>query len=71
MLSQSEIERITFEAMKKYSREHKGETGWTKEGITNGVLAAGGEQSDVWRSMALGMNLCGIKGYQCGQEPQN
>ena len=62
MQKHDEIERITFEAMEKYARENGGATGWTKEDITNGVLKAGGEQEDVFRCMALGMELCGVRG---------
>ena len=60
MLPQETIEKIAFDAMKKYSEEHDGVQGWEKEDFQNAVLEAGGDQQDVWRAMALGMNLCGI-----------
>ena len=71
MLPQETIEKITVEAMQKYARENGGEQGWTKDDITTGVLLAGGEEADVFRAMALGMNLCGIEGEQCGQDKKN
>ncbi len=58
MLSQEMIEGIVFDAMKKFSRENKGAVGWTKDDIAAGVFAAGGNMSDVYRGMALGMDLC-------------
>jgi hypothetical protein len=62
MLKRDIIEKITVEAMKKFSRENNGSVGWDKEDFINAVLAEGGEENDVYQCMALGMDLCGIRG---------
>lgn len=58
MLKQEIIEGIVFNAMKKYSRENQGSVGWAKDDIAAGVFAVGGDITDVYRGMALGMDLC-------------
>ena len=58
MLDKIVLEKIVFEAMKKFSRENKGSVGWNRDDIEAGVLAAGGEMTDVYRGMSLGMRLC-------------
>ena len=66
MLSNDVIEEIAFQAMQDYANKNNGETGWTRDEIEKLVLEEGGEWSDVLKAMALGMNLCGVEGYQLG-----
>ena len=66
MLSNDVIEEIAFQAMQDYADKNDGETGWTRDEIEKLVLEKGGEWSDVLKTMALGMNLCGVEGYQLG-----
>ena len=66
MLSDDVIEEITFSAMQDFAEKNDGESGWSRDTIEKLVLEKGGEWSDVLRAMVLGMNLCGIEGYQLG-----
>ena len=66
MLTDDAIEEITFSAMQDFAEKNNGETGWARDTIEKLVLEKGGEWSDVLRAMVLGMNLCGVEGYQLG-----
>ena len=66
MLSNDIIEENTFQAMQDFADKNDGVSGWTRDEIEKLVLEKGGERRDVLRAMALGMNLCGVEGYQLG-----
>lgn len=70
MLADDVIEEITFNAMQDFADKNDGASGWSRDTIEKLVLDKGGEWGDVKRAMVLGMNLCGIVGYQLGG-PQN
>lgn len=52
--------------MQDFAEKNDGESGWSRDMIEKLVLERGGEWGDVLRAMVLGMNLCGIEGYQLG-----
>ena len=66
MLKEEKIEEIIFKAMQDFADKNDGEPGWSRDTIEELVLKEGGEQVDVFRAMALGLNMCGIEGYQLG-----
>ena len=68
MLSDDVIEEIAFQAMQDYADKNDGVSGWSRDTIEKLVLEKGGEWSDVLKAMCLGLNLCGIEGYQLGQK---
>ena len=70
MLTEDIIEEITINAMQDFADKNDGADGWSRDTIEKLVLDKGGEWGDVIRAMVLGMNLCGIEGYQLG-ESQN
>ena len=66
MLKQEKIEEIIFKAMQDHADKNNGESGWSRDKIQELVLEAEGEQEDVLRCMAKGLNLCGVDGYRLG-----
>lgn len=66
MLKEEKIEEIIFKAMQEHADKNGGESGWSRDTIERLVLEEGGSQDDVLRAMAMGLNLCGIEGYQLG-----
>ena len=45
-------------SMDKFSSEHDGSEGWSKEDITKMVKEHGGDNTDVLKAIALGMCKC-------------
>lgn len=66
MLTEEMIEEITISAMRDFAEKNDGEPGWSRNTIEKLVMEKGGEWGDVLRVMVLGMNMCGIEGYQLG-----
>lgn len=58
MLKNHVIEEIVDASMAKFSSEHEGEVGWSKEDITKKVNEHFGDNTDVLKAMALGMCKC-------------
>lgn len=58
MLRNHVIEDIVDASMDKFSSEHDGSEGWTKEDITRMVNEHGGDNTDVLKAVALGMCKC-------------
>ena len=62
MLKNHVIEEIVDASMDKFSSEHDGSEGWSKEDITKMVKEHGGDNTDVLKAVALRELKKGVNG---------